>query len=115
MKSKLQSLKKKLDRLIQEKYVPINPRCLVCGEKTNCMHHFIQKSQSLFLRWDVRNLVPLCSKCHCKHHVTGDPAIVESIIFQKGFAWFDELERDRRKVFKVNVAILKEMIEQERF
>ena len=112
MKSKLQRLKEKLDELIQKRYVPLNPRCYVCNAPTSEMHHFIQKSQSLFLRWDGRNLIPLCKKCHCKHHRSGDPAIVETIIRKKGFKWFDELEADRRKYYKVNIGILEAMIDE---
>jgi hypothetical protein len=37
--------------------------------------------------------------------------IHEAILRKKGFAWFDELERDRRKILKVNVSILEEMID----
>lgn len=65
------------------------------------------------LRWDERNLVPLCRKCHCQHHLSGDPAIVEAILRVKGFKWFDELQEDRNKIFKVNQGILQEMIKRE--
>lgn len=110
MKSKLQRLKEKLDGIIQEKRLPFYPVCLVCGRPSEVFHHYIQKSQSLFLRWNKKNLIPLCSHCHCLHHVSGDPHIHEVIIRKKGFAWVDELEVDRRKIFKVNISILEEMI-----
>lgn len=104
---KTSTLKNRLDRLIQELYVPLNPRCLVCGEKTSCMHHFIQKKQSLYLRWDKRNLVPLCRRCHCLHHISGDPYIHQTILKVKGHKWADKLQEDRRKIFKDTLENLK--------
>jgi 5-methylcytosine-specific restriction endonuclease McrA len=110
MKSKLTRLKEKLDKMIQERYVPLFPKCLVCGSPTSEMHHYIQKHQSTFLRWDGRNLVPLCRKCHCKHHISGDPAIHETILKKRGFDWADELNEDRNKYFKVNIGIMEDLI-----
>jgi len=74
------------------------------------MHHYIQKKQSLKLRWDERNLIPLCKSCHCKHHIAGDPHINEVILRKKGFEWANELEEERRVFYKVNVKILEDLI-----
>jgi len=92
-------LKKKLDRLIQEIYVKKYPKCLVCGNKTSEMHHFVPKSRSFFLRYDKRNLIPLCKSCHFKHHM-GDPAIHFTVIQKKGVDWYNELNKDRYKIMK---------------
>lgn len=105
-------LKRKLDRLIQDKLVKENPNCLVCGEQTSEMHHYIQKSQSLKLRWDTRNLISLCKSCHCRWHRSGDPRIHQEILRKKGHAWADELERDRRKIFKNTLTNLREELEK---
>lgn len=102
---------KKLDRLIQEKYTPLNPSCFVCGGPTSCVHHYIQKRQSTYLRWDVRNLIPLCQHCHCAHHIAGNPRIHQEIIRKKGHEWADELERDRRILLKPTVANLTKILE----
>ena len=104
-------LKKQLDKLMQEKLLPKNPRCLVCGNPTSEMHHYIEKSKSLYLRWNPKNLVPLCRQCHCKHHFSGDPRIVQEIVRKKGHQWADELERDRRKVLKDNLKTLEAIYE----
>lgn len=104
---------KELDRLIQKKYVQLNPRCITCGGSTSEMHHYIQKSQSMFLRWAERNLVPLCRACHCKHHISGDPRIHQMILLIKGHEWADELEIDRRRIFKPTVENLEEILKSE--
>ena len=102
-------LKKKLDLEFQIRYTALNPFCLVCGEPTSCMHHYIFKSQSSFLRYDVRNLIPICSRCHTLLHKCGDPRINQEIIRIKGHDWADELERDRRKPFNDTLSNLQEM------
>ena len=38
------------------------------------MHHHVPKSRSSFLRYDGKNLVPLCGGDHFKHH-NGDPSV----------------------------------------
>jgi len=108
MKSKKSTLKKKLDRLVQSIYVPLNPKCLVCGGETSEMHHFYQKRQSLFLRWDIRNLINLCKSCHYKHHL-GDPSIHWQIYKIKGEKWADQLMEDRQQIFKDTISNLKEI------
>jgi len=107
---KKSTLKNKLDRLIQEIYVPLNPKCLVCGNPTSEMHHYIQKTSSLYLRWDKRNLIPLCRSCHCKHHITGDPRIIQEVLRIKGNEWADELEKDRRIIFKDTISNLTDIL-----
>lgn len=102
-------IKKNLDRLIQEKYVPLYPECLVCGEQTSSMHHYIQKKQSLYLRWKLKNLIPLCSSCHLAHHKKGDPRIVRAIIGALGEKWADEIEEDRRRFFKDTMGNLRDI------
>ena len=98
-KDKRIQLKRDLDKLIQEIYVRKYPRCLVCPNKTSEMHHFIPKSRSLFLRWDERNLIPLCKKCHCSHHF-GDVTIHATILKKKGWEWYDSINKDRHKIMK---------------
>ena len=103
------SLKKKLDRILQLKYTPLYSKCLICDNPPSCMHHYILKSQSNYLRYDERNLVPICSKCHTLLHRCGDPRINQQIIKIKGHEWADTLEEDRRKYFKDTLENLKEL------
>lgn len=108
-KSKKQRLKRKLDRLIQDIYQKKYPICLVCGQPTTEMHHFIQKSQSLALRWDEKNLIPLCQSCHYKIHRIGDAEIISTIIRKKGEAWEKYIYAKRRTTFNDNLGNLREV------
>jgi len=105
----IKSLKKKLDRMLQEKYVYLNPFCLVCNNLTSEMHHYIPKSRSNKLRYDDKNLIPLCRVCHCKIHQEGDPRVNQIIIKKKGHEWADMLEEIRRVYCKLNLTTLKEI------
>lgn len=92
------TLRKKLDKLIQLKLVPLNPTCLVCGGKTSEMHHYIQKERSPYLRYQEKNLIPLCKYCHASHHLSGDPRIVEIIVAKRGKKWTKWIQ-DHRNIF----------------
>lgn len=97
-KQSISSLKKKADKLMQEVLVSKYPSCLVCKGKTFCGHHFVPKSQSNTLRYDFFNLVPLCKKCHARHHLSEDPAIVVAIVEEYGRDWvLDLLSRRKNK------------------
>jgi len=108
----VKTLRNKADRLIQIKYVALNPSCIVCGQPTSEMHHVIYKSQSNNLRFDPLNIVPLCKSCHCKHHMSGDSFILATIIKVKGQDWFDDLQSRRHTICKFNQGYLKEVIER---
>lgn len=103
-------LEKKADRLLQIKYVNKYPSCLVCGQQTSEMHHFIPKSQSNMLRYDENNLIPLCKRCHCRHHLSGDPSIVATIVRKKGNEWYDFLQHQRHEICKMNKEYLLNII-----
>lgn len=55
----------KLDRLYPQ--LGHNKRCACCGASAEHIHHIIPRANKL-LRWDVNNLLPLCSKCHQRIH-----------------------------------------------
>jgi len=99
----------KLDRLIQQYYVPQYDKCIVCGNPCEVMHHYVQKKQSTYLRYDPKNLINLCHRCHCKHHQAGDPTIVATIAKKKGDGWLDWIESHRHTVVKRNLAYLEEL------
>ena len=100
--SKYRALEQKADKLLQQHYVPLNPKCIVCGGMTSEMHHYIPKSQSNALRYDPKNLVPLCKRCHCRHHLSGDPSIVAEIIRKNGLEWDLDLQKRRHTITKLN-------------
>jgi 5-methylcytosine-specific restriction endonuclease McrA len=110
-KKTIKSLVREADRLLQLKYVPLNPKCFVCAGPTSEMHHFIYKSQSSYLRFDPMNLIPLCRRCHSRHHLSGDPSIVATILERKGFKWNEQLQAVKRKPIKLNKAYLEIIID----
>lgn len=103
MKSKLARLREECDGLQQEFNRQLNNLCYVCGQPMTTGHHFVPKSLSANLRYDMENLIPICNGCHMKHHIQGDPSIHALIIKRKGQKWYDYIERERRKLIKVNV------------
>lgn len=57
--------KKKLDALYPK--LSQNARCALCGKKAEHQHHIIPRANDL-LRYDVKNLLPLCHDCHSLVH-----------------------------------------------
>jgi len=107
---KKKAIKNKLDKLIQQIFVPKNPICLVCGAPTSEGHHFIQKSQSMYLRYHEKNLVPLCRNCHMRHHFSGDPVIVATIVQELGQTWLMWIQENRNKPFDSSLIGLRELL-----
>ena len=96
-------LKNKADRIMQEIGRETYTKCFVCDAPYSCLHHFIPKSRSAYLRYDWENLIPICNKCHCNHH-KGDPMVHAIIQEKKGNGWIDELKLKQRKKIKDTVA-----------
>lgn len=94
---------KQCDKLLQELVRAKNTKCLLCHNPCEVGHHFIRKSLSSYLRYDLRNIIPLCNSCHCKHHLQEDPSFEIKIVDIMGRDWYNGLEVDRRKYNKVNV------------
>jgi len=111
-RAEIRKLEKFTDSLLQSKFTPNNPICIVCGGQTSCGHHVVYKSQSNALRYSEINLVPLCSKCHTRLHFSGDPAILGTIIKVKGMDWFDQLQRERHQICKHTKEYLESVIER---
>lgn len=101
-KSELTKIKEKCDKAIQVAYMKQYKECEVCDRKAYCLHHFYPKSMSLNLRYDLDNLVPICRGCHMRHHNANDPTIHVSITRQRGYDWYDKLEKKRNKKIKVD-------------
>jgi hypothetical protein len=90
-------LKKLADRKLQDFYRKnLRERCDLCGGEYFCMHHFIPKSLSNFLRYDIHNLIPVCIKCHSKFHSFNEPEMNILIYKLKGEAWFNWIQLSRR-------------------
>ncbi len=98
----LPKLKRKSLKSLQDYYRRKKLKCFVCQSKADVMHHFIPQSQSAFLRYDERNLIPLCNSCHFRHHCTSDPTIHGIIQIKKGEMWFLEINTLKKRYLDVN-------------
>lgn len=95
-------LRNQCDALIQEIGLKNNKKCFVCLNRAEVMHHFILKSLSSALRYDFRNLIPLCNLCHFRNH-KGDFEIAAIITQKKGKEWLTYLKENRRKYVQINL------------
>ena len=88
-------------------------RCTICGRKATQMHHFIPRSRSRLLKYDVENAVPLCQSCHYKIHFSSNPneihRLVEIIRKRRGKKWCDYIdEREKRPKASLGIKWLEE-------
>jgi len=108
----LKAMISQADKLYQQKYLQLNPTCLICGKPAHCIHHFIYKSHSKALRYDENNGISICISCHSRHHLSGDPYIVATILKVKGQEWNNSLQEKRKERVKFNKAYMKGIIEK---
>ena len=100
-------LEKLADTLLQKLIRKLYPRCFVCGQETQCGHHFIEKSKSNRLRYELENIIPVCLSCHSKIHnrfsySLGAYDIIDFIIKKKGRKWFNNLQKLRHELVKTD-------------
>lgn len=90
---------RKADRLLQDicREMYQDKGCLICPGEYSCGHHFIPKSQSTILRYNIKNMIPICAKHHNVHHSYGDSTVHAQIQRIKGDEWIEELLAIKRK------------------
>lgn len=90
--------------------------CLVCGGQATQVHHWIKKSQSLNTRWNIDNGVPVCQTCHYVLEHSPDikkrRSYEDKIIKSRGQAWWDKLEKEKKKLFKRTIRNILEVIKK---
>lgn len=113
MKTKLQKLRKEVDTKYQEVCMGDGGLCQVCEIKpAYCCHHYIEKSLSNRLRYELKNGIKVCLGCHNRIHATSDPALfrkLDEIIGKKTINW---LEKVRREPIKVNIDFYEENLKR---
>lgn len=98
----LSTLRNKTDALLTPLAKKLSPECECCGNETQVGHHWIEKSRSSNLRYDLRNIISLCHSCHAKIHnrfgnsIVGGIDVANVIIKQRGIAWKEQLDIDRK-------------------
>lgn len=105
---KLGKLQKQADSFLTPICKKTHPACESCGAHAEVGHHWIEKSRSNYLRYDLRNLISLCNSCHAKIHnrfgnsVVGGFDVASRIIFKRGVNWKEQLDLDQPKYVKVD-------------
>jgi 5-methylcytosine-specific restriction endonuclease McrA len=108
-KSPTAKLQKECDRLLQQCNKLLHNKCEVCGKDNEVGHHFVEKSRSSRLRYELTNIIPLCNSCHYKIHnrngnmIMTSHDIVEDIINKRGKKWLEELNTMGREIVKTDV------------
>ena len=88
---------KTCDKLLTPIIIKLFPKCLLCGNPTQVAHHHCHKSKSLILRYDLKNLIPLCHSCHLKLHFN-ESFWASKIVQIKGLKWFKYIEKKKNKL-----------------
>jgi len=110
--NKIKKLRNKADKLFQQVCLLLEPNCEACGKKAEVVHHFIPKSLSANLRYNIDNGISLCNSCHFKHHSTADPDIYEAMTKYKSTEWFELIGKERRKLIKPTIAYYEKQIKK---
>jgi len=113
-KTTTQKKKQALDKELLELwkmacYKAWGDECIICGNTDQTTyHHYIPKSRSIRLKYDVINGVPICNgKAHYKLHHSGTPdevfEICETIRIKRGKTWCDYIDKakamDNRSIY----------------
>ncbi len=80
-KSNKKILQEELTELWKMKSYDLLPhKCMACGGVLSTWHHWIPKSRSLFLRYNINNSIPICKECHYILHFSSKPTEVAEIV-----------------------------------
>lgn len=102
--AKVKKNRKLADKMLQILVVKLFPNCLCCGQPSTVAHHFIRKSKSNYLRYSVKNCIPLCQKCHYELHSWRDGELSGLIVLRKGEKWYKDIVKDKNKLVSTNLA-----------
>jgi len=101
---KLKQARNRADKIWSETAIKLHPRCEYCGVRENLQaHHFIPRSLSSALRFDLKNAVVLCSRHHWLWHNRADGEIYAKIVLGRGQKWADYIKRKRKKMVKLTL------------
>ena len=91
----------KLDRLASKINLERNPICMQCCSKADQVHHLVGRA-NLSVRWDRRNLISMCFKCHREVHDSPEAEIelTNKYLDINGSTALDELLADSRRIAK---------------
>jgi len=108
----LKTQRNKADKLFQQVCLLLNPYSMVSGKPAQVTHHFIPKSLSNALRYDIENGITLTNGEHLQHHSQGDPEIYEKMTANKSPEWFAHIRTKRREIIKPTLTWYKSKIDE---
>lgn len=79
--------------------------------ETQVAHHHIHKSKSSVLRYNIDNLIPLCSSCHLKLHYN-ESYWASKVVEVRGLEWFHKLDKAKDEIVKTNLQFYKDNYER---
>ena len=89
-------------------------RCLICNMPADDLHHFIPKSSSLMLKYDVNNAIPLCRKHHDIIHFGPNKIekdkVIDTIKKKRGKKWVQYIEKMKNVRTTKSIQWLEEQI-----
>jgi 5-methylcytosine-specific restriction endonuclease McrA len=110
-------LRNKADRLLQQIGRKIYSKCEICGKPMDCLHHFITKASSSYLRYYWDNLIPICTSCHVKIELRKAHELTAIIVLKRGEEWLKGLTKKAhlyvktdRKYYEYIISNLKKML-----
>ena len=102
----------KADKLYQQVCLKLSPNSMASGLKAEVTHHFIPKSLSTALRYDIKNGITLTNAEHFRHHTRGDPIIYEQMTANKSAEWFEYIKSHRNLIIKPTLGWYKSQIDK---
>lgn len=91
---KLTPFWEKASKAMQNYYRSQRYYCVVCMKPATVMHHHLTWARSVALRFEGKNLVPLCAQHHCAFHngcFKTKVAIEKTMRGKYGESWEDDL------------------------
>lgn len=98
---------------MQEYYRSLGGKCAICPRPQTVRHHWQAWGRSTYLRFNEKNLVPLCKECHCKFHAGDIQAhydIRVAMTAYWGASWEVEIMTLSHKEFKLSAPGLRDYL-----
>ncbi len=88
-----------------------NIRCEISSEPQEVIHHFIEKSNSANLQFDVRNFIPVSGKTHSLFMFRRSILDAE-IGFSRGIEWIEYIKKQKQIHISKSIKWLREQEER---
>lgn len=98
----LKTARNKADSYLTPIIKALHPKCAICGKETQVAHHFVHKSSSNKLRYELENLVNLCNPCHFRLH-QNESYWAAVLVSGLGMKWFERMKSMKDEYVKADV------------